>query len=228
MIGAILALRGGAAIAVLAALVGGVPRIVQLGLAAGVGLWSAATIVPGAPIAARELSEPWLLAARELALGGAIGVTAALPLVAAATAGRWIDRLGGGATDRADRGPYRALFSVLAAAVFVAIDGPVAAVAAIATSVRDLPVVAAAAPSVLAVLARLVPSAAQLAAPWLVTAAVVEIAAGVALRLAGRAARQTPLAAAAPAALVMMTASLIGTLAVALAALVRAGYTGTL
>jgi hypothetical protein len=69
----------------------------------------------------------------------------------------------------------------------------------------------------------LVPRAAQIAAPWLVTAAVVEIAAGVAVRVGGRAASHGPLGAATPAALVMMTATLVGTLAVAIAALVRGG-----
>jgi hypothetical protein len=105
--------------------------------------------------------------------------------------------------------------------VFVGIDGHVAFVTAIATSFRDVPAVMLAEPRILTALAGLVPIAVQLAVPWLVTAAVVEIAAGVAVRLAGRAAAHAPIAAATPAALVMMTASLVGTLAVAIAALVR-------
>jgi hypothetical protein len=89
------------------------------------------------------------------------------------------------------------------------------------TSFRDVPAIATTEPRVLATLAGLLPIAVQLAIPWLVTAAVIEIAVGVAVRLAGRAAIHGPFAAATPAALVMMTASLVGTLAVAIAALVR-------
>jgi flagellar biosynthesis protein FliR len=214
----VLALRGAAAAALLLALVGGLPRIVQVGLAVSLGLWAAA--IAGSPLLTEAL---WLVAARELVIGATIGVVAALPLLAVATAGRLVDRSGGGlgASGAAAHGPYRALFSLLAAAVFVGIDGHVAFVAAIVGSFRDTPAVAATVPGVLATLAGLVPIAARLAVPWLVTAAVVEIAAGVAVRLAGRAASHGPIGAATPAALVMMTASLVGTLAVAIAALVR-------
>jgi len=208
----VLALRGAAAVAVLVGLAGGVPRIVQAGLAAAVGLWSAA--IAGVAVPAEAA---WLVAARELVIGATLGLVAALPLLAVATAGRLVDRASGART----RGPYGALFGVLAAAVFVGIDGHVAFVAAIVSSFGDVPAVAVTEPAVAAMLAGLVPSAVQLAIPWLVTAAVVEIAAGVAVRLAGRAAIHGPAAAAAPAALVMMTASLVATLAVAIAALVR-------
>ena len=211
----VLALRGAAAVVVLVALAGGVPRIVQVGLAVVVGVWSAA--IAGAPVPDEAL---WLVAAREIVIGATIGLTAALPLVAAATAGRLVDRFGrSGGTHTA--GPYGALFGILAAAVFVGVDGHVAFVTAIAASFREVPVIAGTEPRVLATLAGLLPIAARLAIPWLVTVAVVEIAVGVAVRLAGRAALHGPLAAATPAALVMMTASLIGTLAVAIAALVR-------
>ena len=74
----------------------------------------------------------------------------------------------------------------------------------------------------LATLGALVPAAIRLAMPWLVTAAVVELAAGAGVRVAGRSARHVPSAAAVPAALVMMTASLVATLAIAIAELVRA------
>jgi len=220
MITLVLALRGAAAVFVLVTLVGGVPRIVQAGLAAAVGLWSAA--IAGAPVPDEALA---LVAAREIVIGATLGVIAALPLLAVATAGRLVDRSigrsSGSAGGARTHGPYGTLFSLLAAAVFVGIDGHVAFVAAIVTSFRDLPAIAVTEPSVLATLATLLPSAVRLAIPWLVTAAVVEIAAGVAVRLAGRAALQGPASAATPAALVMMTASLIGTFAVAIAAVIR-------
>jgi flagellar biosynthesis protein FliR len=219
----VLALRGGAAVALLLTLVGGVPRIVQAGLAVAVGLWSAAVaggLVP-APGPALDAAL-WLIAARELVMGATIGVVAAVPLLAVATAGRLVATASGLPGDARARGPYGALFAVLAAAVFVGIDGHVAVVEAIARSFREVPAVTTVEPRVIAALGGLLPAAVRLAVPWLITAAVVEIAAGVAMRVAGRAAIHTPLAAATPAALVMITASLIGTLAVAIAALVRA------
>jgi flagellar biosynthesis protein FliR len=208
----VLALRGTAAVGALVLLTGGLPRIVQVGLAAVAGVFSVA--IAGATVPDDAL---WLIAGRELAIGTTLGLIAALPLIAAAMAGRLVDIAGGARS----RGPYAPLFSVLAAAVFVGIDGHVAVVMAVASSFRDVPAVAVSEPRALATLAALVPLAAQIAAPWLVTAAVVEIAAGVAVRIAGRAALHGPIGAATPAALVMMTATLVGTLAVAIAAVVR-------
>jgi len=201
---------------VLVGLAGGLPRVVQVGLAVVTGVWSAVIAAPAVPPEAL-----WLVAGRELAIGAAIGVLAAVPLLAVATAGRLVERVHRRSGGVEVQGAYGGLFGVLAAAVFVGIDGHVAVVAAIATSFADAPAVAGAAPRVVDAVAGLIPAAVRLAVPWLVTAAVVEIAAGVALRIAGRAAAHAPVAAAAPAALAMMTASLVGTLAVAIAALVR-------
>jgi flagellar biosynthetic protein FliR len=209
----ILALRGAAAIAVLTTLVGGMPRIVQAGLAVTVGLWAA--LFSGAEVPA---GATWLVAARELVVGATLGILAAMPLLAAAAAGRLVDAAGA-----ARRGPYASLFGVLAAAVFVGIDGHVAVVTAVVDSYRVVPSIASAEPTVLAALGGLVPAAVSLAVPWLVTAAVVEIAVGAGMRLAGRAGVHAPTAAAVPAALVMITATLVATLAVAIAALVRGG-----
>ena len=210
----VLALRGAAAIFVLTTLVGGVPRVVQGALAAAVGLWSALVIAGAAtPIT----GIPWELAAHELVIGATLDIVAAVPLLAAAAAGRMIDIA---ATGRA-QGPYAALFGVLAAAVFVGIDGHVAVIEAIVTSHRDVPALAASRIDVLAALGQLVPVAVRLAVPWLVTAAVVQVAAGAGTRLAGRASASVPGAVAVPAALVMMTASLVATLAVAIAAVLR-------
>ena len=74
---------------------------------------------------------------------------------------------------------------------------------------------------VVAALGGLVPAAIRLAVPWLVTAAVVQIAVGVGVRVGGPAGQHAPTAVAVPAALAMMTASLVATLAIAIAALVR-------
>ncbi|HEY4239241.1 MAG TPA: flagellar biosynthetic protein FliR [Kofleriaceae bacterium] len=214
----LLALRGAAAVAILVVLAGGLPRIVEAGLAIAAGLWCALVLGGTTAPGPSTFDLAWLaIAAREVVIGAALGIAAAIPLLAASAAGRIVDR----ASSARGPGPYRALFGVLAAAVFVGIDGHIAVVRAVATSYRAVPLVDAQ-PSVLAALGGLVPAAVHLAVPWLVTAAVVEIAAGVGLRLAGRAALHAPTAAAVPAALVMMTATLVGVLAVAIATLVRA------
>jgi flagellar biosynthesis protein FliR len=211
----VLALRGAAAVMVLTVLAGGVPRIVSAALAVAVGLWSALAVAPVTGPLVGDAT--WQLAVHELAIGATLGVLAALPLLAAATAGRLVDLADRGAPGG---GPYSALFGVLAAAVFVGIDGHIAVIETIVDSHRTMPVLD---HGVLAALGHLIPAAVRLAVPWLITAAVVQIAAGVGTRLATRAASHVPGAAAVPAALVMMTASLVATFAVAIAALVRGG-----
>lgn len=209
----VLALRGAVAVAVLIALVGGIPWLVQAGLAAALGLWSA--LVVGAPPVVDSLA---LVGAREAVIGATLGVLAAMPLVIARTAGRLVDAANRGRGD----GPYGALFGILAAAVFVGIDGHVAVIRAVVDSFAAVPALGATQVRALSALGALVPAAVQLAIPWLVTAAIVELAAGAAARVAGRSAMHVPVGAAAPAALVMMTATLVATLAVGIAALVRA------
>lgn len=206
-----LALRGAAAVIVLTTVVGGIPRVVQVGLAAVLGLWSAVIASSVAPVEASLV-----VAAHELVVGATLGLLAALPLLAAATAGRLVD-----VTTSARQGPYASLFAVLAGAVFVGIDGHVALIRGVVESFQTAPAIASTAPRILAAIGALVPSAVALAIPWLVTAAVVEIAVGAGVRVAGRAGPHAPVAAAVPAALVVITAALVSTLAVAIAALVR-------
>ena len=210
MTAAVLALRGVAAILVLTTLVGGIPRVVQAALAIAVGVWSALLV---APAHATFVSAAFVI--QELALGAALGVAGAVPLLAALAAGRFVDFAAGA------RGAYSRLFGVLAAAVFVGVDGHVALVTAIVDSHRTFPGISGVQPTVVGAIRALVPIAIRLATPWLVTAAVVEIAVGAGVRLAARAGPHVPGAAAVPAALVMMTASLVGTLAIAMAALFR-------
>lgn len=208
----VLSLRGVVAIVVLTTLVGGIPRVVQAALAATIGLWSGVLLAPTHPIDGSLAA-----ALNELALGAALGVLGALPLLAAIAAGRLVDIA---ATGRA-QGPYGTLCGVLAAAVFVGLDGHVAVLTAIVDSHDSMQAVTAARAPVLAAIAQLVPAAVRLAVPWLVTAAVVNIAVGVGLRLAARAGGHAPAAAAVPAALVMITASLVATLAITMAAFMR-------
>jgi type III secretion protein T len=200
---AVLGLRAAAAIAVLTTVVGGVPRIVQGGLAVVFGAWTALLLGPPAPGA-----DLVMLAGSELAIGAALGLMAAVPLVAARMAGQLVDWAG-------QQKVYGTLFGVLAAAVFVGVNGHVAVVTAIVESHGVTST------SVMAALGGLVPAAVRLAVPWLVTVAVVQIAIGAGVRVAGRAGPHAPVAAAVPAALVMITASLVSILAIAIAALIR-------
>ncbi len=208
----VLALRGVAAIAVLTTLVGGIPRVVQLGLAITLGMWSAVMLAPGTMV------EPtWVVAIQELALGAALGVMSAIPLLAAIAAGQLVDLAGAGRA----QGPYSVFFGVLAASVFVGVDGHVTVMLAIVESHQRMAALVTSASGVLVVIATLVPAAVKLAVPWLVTAAVVQIAMGVGTRVAARAGAHVPGAAAVPAALTMMTASLVATLAIAMGTLLR-------
>jgi flagellar biosynthesis protein FliR len=225
----ILALRGAVAVLVLTTIVGGLPRVVQIGLAALVGFWAA--VVSGAASGAAGHADLFgantggiggngalvLLALREAIIGATLGLIAAVPLLAAATAGRLVNTAAS-----ARNGPYSSLFGVLAAAVFVGIDGHVAVMRGIAQSFASVPALTTVQPRVLDALGGLLPAAITLAIPWLITAAVVELAVGTGVRLSNRAALNGPTAAAVPAALVMMTATLVSTTAVAIAALVRA------
>ena len=209
----VLALRGAAAIAILTTLVGGIPRIVQLGLALVFGVWA----MLAANVTAPADAAIWLVALRELVIGATLGIVAAIPLLAAAMAGRLVDVV----QHPRGEGPYAALFGILAAAVFVGIDGHVVFVTTIADSYATVPALTDTQPRVLGAIGSLIGSGVKLAVPWLVTAAVVELARGVGVRLGGRAAQHAPLAAAVPAAIAMMTAALVATLAVAIAALIR-------
>lgn len=206
------ALRGAVAIGLLLVFAGGLPRIVQLGLAITFGLWSALVVTVPVPATVVELVT---IAAREAVVGATLGIVAVMPLVAAATAGRLVDRAA------MDRAPHAALFSLLAAAVFVGIDGHVAVLSALVESHREVPSLAAIQPRVLDAVGALVGNAVALAIPWLVTAAIVELAIGVGTRVATGVAFALPGAVAVPAALVMISAALLSTLAIAIAALVR-------
>jgi flagellar biosynthesis protein FliR len=218
----VLGLRGAAAIAVVTTFVGGVPRVVQGALSLALGVWSALMVAPivapiAGPLTMLPSGVPWELALREVVIGSTLGIVAAVPLLAAMVAGRLVDVAG---TSKA-HGPYATLFGVLAAAVFVGIDGHVMVVEAIVASHQRVSALVTTQADVVGALAALVPTAVRIAVPWLVTAAVVQVAAGAGVRVAARAAANVPGAIAVPAALVMMTASLVATLAVAMAAVVR-------
>ncbi len=207
------ALRGATAVAIVSTIAGVVPRGVRIGLSVGVGLWTALVVGRSAVAPGRS---PWLLAAHEVVIGAALGMSAAIPLLVASAAGRLVDAP---AWD-SRRGPHGALFAVLGAAVFVGVDGHVAVVAAIVDSHRSVSVLGESTPSLLSAVMTLFPAAISIAMPWLVAVAVVHLAIGVGVRVGARGAAFLPAAAAVPASLVMMTAALVSTAAIAIARLV--------
>lgn len=225
--------RGFAAIAVMTTLVGGIPRVAQVALAIGCGMWTSVVMATrlttvnlpqhalfgsvADPGGAGGIALSWQLAMAELAIGAVLGVVAAVPLLAARTAGRMTDISAAGRGG----GPYEALFGLLAGVVFLGTDGHTATMTAIVESHHTMPFLALTRGHLVAGLARLMPAAIRLAIPWLVTAAVVQVAIGVGTRLAGRASAHMPSSPAMPAALVMMTATLVGTFSMAVVAIVR-------
>jgi flagellar biosynthesis protein FliR len=205
---ALFAVRGFAAIGVMLAIVG-MARTVALALALAVGVWSALLVAPRLP-----MFFSIAFVGQELAIGAALGVAAAVPLVAARIAGTLVDR-GAGV-----RGSYGGLLDVIAAAVFVGLDGHVAVVRAVVESHRALPALAGQRTHVLAALASLVPSALALALPWLVTATVIWLAIGVSSRVAARTAQSLPSAAGAAVVVAMMSAAFVSVFAVGVARMV--------
>ena len=179
----VLALRGAAAIVVLTTLVGGIPRVVQAALAVTFGAVDRA----GRRAAGGRSGDATSRSSRssELAIGAALG------MIGGDAAARGGDR-GAARRHRGDRraqGPYATLFGVLAAAVFVGIDGHVAVITAIVDSHRALAGDRGGAAGGARRARRARPAAVRLAVPWLVTAAVVQIAVGAGVRVAGRAGR---------------------------------------
>jgi hypothetical protein len=211
---AILSLRGTAAVGVLLALVGGTGSLAALALAVAAGAWSAVLVASHA--AGVDAAPGGVIAVSELAIGGALGVAAAFPLLAARTASAWIDH----AADA--RGFYGRMLGVVAAAVFVGVDGHVRVIRTIVESHAALPAIGEVKLHVWSALASLVGSAVALATPWLVTIAVVALATGVGARIAARTARHVPTAIAAPALVAMASAAFVAVFATAFARIVIA------
>jgi len=119
------------------------------------------------------------LAWRELLVGLALGVIAAVPFAAAQAAGLLVDR----ARDPDGRGPLGTLFGLLALALFAAMNGPRLLVVALVQSYVAFPVGAELAPGAGAAIAldagaQLVGAGLTLAAPALAAVVLVELAVG--------------------------------------------------
>jgi flagellar biosynthetic protein FliR len=118
---------------------------------------------------------------RELLVGVALGVVAAVPFAAARAAGALTDR----ARDPDGRGPLGTLFTLLALALFAAMNGPRLLVVAVAQSYTAFPVGSAPAPGAAVALeagARLIGAGLILAAPALAALVLVELMVGLIAR----------------------------------------------
>ena len=211
------------AIAVMAARLG-IGRAVALAVGA---LVSLAVATLGAELlapAAHDLSTgprglQAAMLARELALGAALGVTAAVPLVAGELVGAWLAAaLGDG-----DDAPWASVTGLVAALVFFALGGHRAVIAAVVGSYRFLPPGAAdaSAMSVVDAGATLFAVAVTLAVPVLGAIAVAALVLGAVERAGGTAVALAPMAVLVRLAAVLALAALVFALAHGVAALVR-------
>jgi flagellar biosynthetic protein FliR len=132
-----------------------------------------------------------VLALKELAVGAVLALIAAVPFLAADTAGRWIGQtLGADSPALGPTGPTQTtglLTSLLAVLVFFGIDGHLVVIEALAGSYDALPLTAGlsrtwAFREVLAAVVTFLAAAVALAAPALVAAALVDLALGLAAR----------------------------------------------
>lgn len=167
-------LRPIAALTVLALIVAPLPRWLGAAIGAAIGLFVAAT-VPAAATATAGLEV--VTAAREIVVGGALGLVAALPLVALGWSAAVIDVAAG-------EPGARTIVMLAGGAVFAGIGGPALVAAAIVHSYAAIPI-AGSPPAVVPAIAALAAAAVRLAAPFLVGAAVVEVAVGAVGRAAG-------------------------------------------
>lgn len=137
------------------------------------------------------------IAAKELAVGAVLALIAAVPFLAADTAGRWIGHALGGADASPAAGPLGPtrttglLTSLLAVLVFFGIDGHLVVIEALAGSYHALPLLdglgrAWATREVLAAVTTFLAAAVALAAPALVAAALVDLVLGLAARNGAR------------------------------------------
>ena len=187
-------LRPIAALTVIALVAAPVPRWLGVPVGVAIGLFLATAMPASAPL------DP-LLVAREVVVGAALGVVAAAPLVALGWSGRLVDAASG-------EPGARAILGLAGAAVFAGIGGPALLAEALARSHVTVPI-AGPVPDVLPAIGGLLAAAVRLAVPFVVGAAVVEIA----IAAVGRAAASPSLAAALPwrrgAVLALLSAGLV-------------------
>jgi flagellar biosynthesis protein FliR len=167
-------LRPIAALTLVALVAAPLPRWLGLVTGASLGLFVASALPPPVLVVAGTIDGA--LVARELAVGAALGLVAVMPLVALGWSARLVEVAAG-------EPGARPIFLLVGAAVFVGIDGPALLAEAIARSYAAVPIAAAPA-DVVPAIAGLATAAVRLAVPFVVGAAVIEIAVGAVARAA--------------------------------------------
>ena len=177
----------------------------------------------GAALAALPLIERGLVLGREVLVGTVLGVVAAVPLIAASTAGGWLGAVSG---DEDGRSPWSLGFGLLAAVVYFGIGGHLAAASAVGLSYRALPVglgeQGALAGVVVDAGASMLAAALALAAPLVITALIVARAAAAIERAAGLVVSVVPEVAVRRLVMVLALAAAALTIAIAVAGQTRA------
>ena len=162
------------------------PRVALGALALAIAAVVAGGIEPaGGLLAAAGWPERLILLAREAAIGAVLGVVAAVPLAAAATAGRWAASLAG---EGGAPGAWGTAFALIGALVFFAVGGHLALASALGLSYRALPVGGPGGLGVEHIVgagAALFAAALALAAPLVVAAVVAALVVGAVERAAG-------------------------------------------
>ena len=188
------ALRPIAALVILVEFGSGLPRWIGAVIGATLGLFLAgalATPQTAATLTALAHGDSiamLVVAVHEILIGVALGLFAMVPFAAIAWAGGWIAvsaRTGSAGLDRT----AVQLLRLTTAAVFIGIDGPKWIASAMARSFSALPIGESGGglgDHLFAMLGGLASSALRLAIPFIVGAAIVEIAFGVAQRASGR------------------------------------------
>ncbi|MEZ4400542.1 MAG: flagellar biosynthetic protein FliR [Kofleriaceae bacterium] len=194
--------------------VGAAVAVLVAGAMVGLGapsLAGAADVLAGAP-----LSGQLAILARELAIGVVLGLTAAVPVVAAELAGAWLAAAAGEAPGD---GPWARATGLLGALVFFALGGHRAVIAAIAASYRAAPV--ADATSLVDAGAALFGTALALAAPLLGAVVVAALVVGAVDRSSGLGAGAVPTVTLQRSAAVLALAAMAFAFAYGVAALTR-------
>jgi flagellar biosynthetic protein FliR len=177
----------------------------------------------GAGVAALPLVERLIVLGREVLVGTALGLVAAVPLLAASTAGGWLGALG---ADDDGRSPWSFGLGLLAAVVYFGIGGHLAAASAVGLSYRALPVGlgehAALGGTIVDAGGALLAAALALAAPVVVTVLILGVAGAAVERASGLAAPVVPEAAARRLAVVLAMAAAVLAIAIAVAGQTRA------
>ncbi|MBK9033374.1 MAG: flagellar biosynthetic protein FliR [Myxococcales bacterium] len=180
-------------------------------------------LAPGAAaLATGPLSTQVAILARELALGASLGVTAAVPLVAAELIGSWLATTLG---DTDEASPWATATGLLGALVFFALGGHRAVMVAVVASYQVAPPAAGAALDATAVLdagATLFGVAVALAVPVLGAVVVAALALGAVERASGLAVSVAPTGLWLRLAAVLALAAMVFAVAHGLAGVVRA------